>query len=670
MPTRTSPPATGPSAPWAPPWVWVLVLALAVRLLHLAQVQELGFFTQPVSDAGVFVERARGILAGDLLGPADFVLAPLYPYALSAAFAVGDEIWAPRILQCVLGAAACALLARLGERLFDRRVGTLAGLLLALYPPAIFFDGIVQKTSLAVTLSVGALAALLPHDTAGRWQRAGLAGVLLGALALVRQNALILAPLAVAWILTSPAARGRRAAASAALALGLALPLAPWALRNNAVLGDLVLTTPNLGQNFAMGNHADATGTYFAFERGTGRAELEQRAWVAAARQRLGREPTAAEVSTHFLAEAWAWIRAHPLDWLTVLGRKALALVAAYEAFDTEDYYLYRQHSTLVGVLDRVFHFGVLLPLAVAGLALTRRRWRGLWLAYGWLVLGAVSLVLFFVLARYRMPLVPVLVWFAAAGIVRAADAMKRGQWRSLAIPATLALGAAVLSAFASSHPRRTDPVSHTNHATVLRDAGRSAEAVAELRQALALRADHVGANLAMCVTLTEAGQPDQAIAFGQRALTAAPDYAAAHRAIGDALLALGRGEQARMAFSRALQIDPDDYRATGMLATLAAQGGQLEEALRLFTRAVEQAPDYAEGHLNLGNTLLMAGRRDDAAAAYERALQIRPDFVTALTNLGVVEQQRGNAPRATALLERALRLDPDFSPARRALGR
>jgi len=49
-------------------------------------------------------------------------------------------LW-PKLIQAVLGAVTCVLTYRLGERLFDRRTGAVAGFAVALYGPLIFFEG-------------------------------------------------------------------------------------------------------------------------------------------------------------------------------------------------------------------------------------------------------------------------------------------------------------------------------------------------------------------------------------------------------------------------------------------------------------------------------------------------------------------------------------------------
>ncbi len=647
----------------------VFALALLVRLVYLFQIQTMGFFSQPASDAFIYIQRARALAAGDWLGSPDFVHAPLYAYVLGVIRLLGGEFWAYRIVQCVFGATACALLVVIGARLFSRTTGIIAGLLLALYPPALFFDGLIQKTSLTLLLSTTLLWLLIPHAPATPWWRWGLVGVVAGLLALTRQNTLALAPLVVAWIVFGCGVRPwrRRLLDTGVYLAGLVLTLLPWAVRNQHVLGDFVLTTPNFGQNFAMGNTAEATGTYMEFKTGSGRGEDEQLYWTQEVARAIGRTPTAQEVSDYYLNQALTWMRSDPAAWLRLQFKKLWMVCNAYEFYDTEDLYLYREHAPLLR-LDHVWHFGVLLPLAAAGLVLTLPQWRRLWLLYGWLVLNALAVVIFVVFGRYRFPLIPVLCVLAAAGLVTGWTQIRRRQFRPLVVAAGVLAVTAVAANWTIDAPRGPQPMSYVNHAAVLREAHRYDDALAETRRALALAPDDVAANLAMCSTLLEVGDYAGAATYGERARAAAPEYAATYAALASALNGLGQPERALELYRRALELDPDDYRAMSALASALARQGQTDAALALYDKLLASAPDFAEGHTNRGNTYFLAGRLDEAARDYERTLALRPDSVEALHNLGQVELRRRRTDRAIQLFERALQIDPTYERARRAL--
>src|SRR5438128_992952 len=80
-------------------------------------------------------------------------------------------------------------------------VGLIAGLALALYAPAIFFDALIQKSVLDLfflTLSLYLLARLVdyPHHLR-TWL--GL-GVAMGALSLTRENALVFVEVILGWV--------------------------------------------------------------------------------------------------------------------------------------------------------------------------------------------------------------------------------------------------------------------------------------------------------------------------------------------------------------------------------------------------------------------------------------------------------------------------------------
>ena len=105
-------------------------------------------------------------------------------------------LFAVRLAQAVLGATACVLLALATRRFFGAVVGVVAGVALATYAPAIFFDGLLQKSALdtvCLTWSLWLMGGLLAPDAVvdpvlrRRWLVLGIA---LGALSLTRENAL------------------------------------------------------------------------------------------------------------------------------------------------------------------------------------------------------------------------------------------------------------------------------------------------------------------------------------------------------------------------------------------------------------------------------------------------------------------------------------------------
>src|SRR5712692_1273326 len=136
-------------------FVWEALLifacALAVRVIHIWQSRRATFFDALMRDARGYDAWGQRIANGDWLGHELFYQAPLYPYFLGAIYTIaGRSLLAVRICQAIVGSAACTLLGLTAWRLFSRGAGLIAGLALALYAPAIFFDGLIQKSVLDV----------------------------------------------------------------------------------------------------------------------------------------------------------------------------------------------------------------------------------------------------------------------------------------------------------------------------------------------------------------------------------------------------------------------------------------------------------------------------------------------------------------------------------------
>ncbi len=680
--------------------------ALAVRLLHLWQLSSTPFATTLMGDARGYDQWAERLAAGDWMGTEVFYQAPLYPYFLGVVYAtVGHDVMAARVVQAVLGSISAALVAWAATRLVSARAGLVAGGMLALYAPAIFLDSLLQKSVLDVFF-VSAATAVIAALSTGSGQRRrlwGALGIAIGALSLTRENALVLVPIIGAWAwFNAPVARLPRAAAVGLFAAGLALVLGPVALRNAAVGGGVYLTTSQFGPNFYIGNHEGADGSYAALRFGRGSPEFERLDATELAERAAGRQLTPGEVSQYWTGRAWSFITGQPGAWLQLMGRKMALLINVDEAIDTESQVSYAEWSWPLRVLGPVTHFGVLVPLALLGVWATWSQRRTLWVLYAMGIALAASTVAFYVFARYRFPLVPLLIVIAAGGVTewRRAWASRPRQEGWAAVLAAMALAGVCHWPLVSSTESRA--ITETNLGAALHDDGRSDDAIARYRRALDIEPGYVPAYNNLGVALRASGRTDEALRAYREGLARRDDYPDLHYNLANALLALNRQDEAAVHLRKATAGTPDSAGAHNNLGTALAEKGQLAEAAVEFGIAVALDPESPKAHRNLGNVLSSLGRVEearlhltkaaalapadadahydlgvflieqqelaDAVAALTQALKARPGHLEARNNLGIALGSQGRFDEAVAQFEEALRLSPDFADAARNL--
>ncbi|MDH4017153.1 MAG: glycosyltransferase family 39 protein, partial [Actinomycetota bacterium] len=346
-------------------------IALALRLVHLWCVRDMPFVEVPIVDAKAYDEWGQRIAAGDWWGDTVFYQAPLYPYFLGTFYAVfGHSLAGVHALQMAMGAASCVLLALAAWALFgDRAVALATGIAVAVYPPAIFFDGLIGKQGLGLLLLSGLLWLLLRQQREARRGELVAAGALLGLLCLTRENALALVPALVPWLAWRfwPEGLPRVGLVLALFAAGLALVLVPVGLRNLAVGDTFALTTSQMGPNFYIGNHSGASGLYEPLLPGRQTPVFEASDAELLAERELGRELTRGEVSDYWMAKGLAFVRDEPVAWLGLMVRKTVLTWGAFEVPDVEDVYVFADWSPIVRFGLPVYHFGVLAGLAAAG---------------------------------------------------------------------------------------------------------------------------------------------------------------------------------------------------------------------------------------------------------------------------------------------------------------
>ncbi len=614
----------------------IFVLALVIRVVHLLQIRTASFFPLLMGDAQSYHSWAQELAAGDWVGTEVFYQAPLYPYFLGLVYTLfGEGPMVVRMSQAVLGALACVLLTYAGWRLFSRQAGIAAGIMLACYAPAIFFDSLVQKSVLDAVFLCLTLALVSPLMTRplashglGAWVGVGIAVALL---VLSRENALVFVAVLLFWLAWSRREDGPvRWRLTAAFVAGLAMVLLPVAARNLAVGGEFYLTTSQFGPNFYIGNNPGASGIYQPLRFGRGDPRFERLDATELAEEATGETLTPAQVSRYWTGEALSYIGTQPMDWVQLMGRKIRLAWNASEVADTEDQLSYADRSVLLRLSGVIWHFGILAPLAVVGVWACWARRHELELMYLMLGAYAVTLVAFAIMARYRYPLVPFLVLLAAVGVTRLPELVRQAPRPQLA-----GVGAAVVAlAIFSNWPMYS---------------------MAQMR---AVTESNVGTELQV------QGRVDEAIALYQDALSRNPNNAVAHSNLGTAYAAAGRFDDAIASHRTALELAPNDAEGYFNLANALASRGDLEDAVSQFREAVRVDGTFAEALVNMGNALVDLGRVDEAATEYRRAAALRPEWGQSFNNLGLLASARGDIDESIAEFRRAIEAEPDYAEA------
>jgi len=611
--------AADPGSPWRDPWIYVVaILALGVRLLYLADLRHTPFFADPQMDALYHDQWARRIASGDVWGGGVFFRAPLYPYFLGFLYRVlGADSLAVHAVQAVIGAGTALLTAALPYRRVGRGAAIAAGFLVALYGPLIYFEGELLLVVLEAPLFLLAAWSLDRAVGGGGWRRWGLAGVFLGVAALVRPTILPLYPVAAVVLLVRRGSGAWRPVAIYGTALFLTL--LPVLVRNYAVGHDIVPIASQGGLNYYLGNNpaSDGRAAIAPEFRRTWTGGLEDAARLAETAR--GRPLKPSEVSAYWMERALGWARENPGAFLRLQLAK---LGYFWDAFEIPN----NQDPAFFARLARIFRgpylvpFGILGPLALAGLGLglATRRIPWVWVAAP-LILMAV-IVAFFVTARFRTSLAPLFAVWAGVGLAAVGEGV---SFRRRAVPYALLLVAATILVNADLAGQRHE---HTPAESYLR----------------------LGIHAATRGNLADAAYEDRL------AVAADPGFADGWNNLGTIEAQRGNLAGARSAFRTALRLEPRHPKALGNLAALAWQEGNAAEADSLARSTLEVAGREPGALYNAAVVLGNLGDVETARRAFGALVAMQPWNASARVGEARALMALGRNEDARAVLEAA----------------
>ncbi len=202
---------------------------------------------------------------------------PGYPWFLGSLYWVVDLLGLDSQRAVIVGLAQCILwglstlcVVLAARMMFDHRTGTIAGLILALWPNLIFYSSAFLSESLFVAFFSGFLLAvtwLTMNQDRSLTDLSMLAGfaaaaMSLGAATMVRPQVLLSIPaVVIAWLIASVPWK-RALVLTAALSVGVLMFVIPWAARNKSVFDHWIPVSTNGGDNLCVGFHPGAPGGF------------------------------------------------------------------------------------------------------------------------------------------------------------------------------------------------------------------------------------------------------------------------------------------------------------------------------------------------------------------------------------------------------------------------
>jgi 4-amino-4-deoxy-L-arabinose transferase-like glycosyltransferase len=429
--------------------LWVILGAgLLVRLVLLYVTRETGLM---IVDEQHYHTLALNLLHGFGFawepGHLTSMRPPLFPAFMATVWSITgtENLIVVRMAQMMVSLATVYFVYRLGLLVFDHRVALVAAAGLAIYPSMLAFNAfLLTEVSFTFFLTLLVYSVLRLIRTEQAWLALA-AGVILGLAALAR-SVMWLFPLVLCPFIYF-ALRGtvRRRLGMAAIAwMGYAAVIAPWAIRNTRLQGVFTVVDTLGGVTLRMGNYRNTP---------------MERAWDPVTLS--GHGSIGEDFDAEHLGGAFSWSEGHREKWqmwraieymlenpVETMRRSAIKFARFWGL----------ERTVIAGWQQGLYHPPLLVmllgtiiipPAYVAVMLLAclavffvppddRRDLVFMLLLIGFLA-GMHSLT--FGHERYRLPLVPLLLLFAAAAVVRR-------SWRDIRLPLRSSAAPLVVTAY------------------------------------------------------------------------------------------------------------------------------------------------------------------------------------------------------------------------------
>jgi len=588
--------------------IYVFIISLSVRLIYLIELHNKSPFSSYLYlDAFRYNSWAQSIAFGVKHVIEPTFRAPLYPVFLAVIYKIfGHDLFAARLMQMLISALICVMIYFIALKIFNKRIAIISSLLGAFYGPFFYWAGEILIVTLIVFLDLVMLLILLYAFDKPKKLYWLLGGVVLGLSSIARPSVLIFIPWVIALIFLmnrfkeASIIKKLRFVYMLCFLTGIFVVILPVTIRNYTVAKDFVLISSQGGINFYMGNNPYADGkTAQPPGRVEAHGEFLDDAWLVSvkfAEETAGESLRPSQVSRFWYLEGLKFIIENPWEWFRLMCKKFTYFWTGVEITNNEDVYYFTRFSNMLRLLlwhkGLAFPFGIICPLALVGTIISRKFWRKLLLLYGFIFFYMVSVMLFFVCARYRLPVIPILLIFAGYTINYWVEKLKLREYKLFVYCfAFTVLAGTLINIDVDGVVNRSRARAHLYGGNAYEALGNYKLAIGEYHKAIEFVPEHLQAYHGLGIAYSKMCEYNLAEQMFKKVLGIDPYCARAHFNLGSVYIAKSKYNEAVNQYEAALEIDPNYELAAYWAAVVYERLNQWDEALKKWEKVLQINP-------------------------------------------------------------------------------
>jgi tetratricopeptide (TPR) repeat protein len=585
--------------------------AFLVRMAYLVQMTGSPYFGAPFLDELYHVNWALDIAYGKFMRHDAFFRAPLYCYLLGVYFKIfAFNFFFLGIIQHFIGSGAVIVIYLLTRRVFSSKVALIAGIIAACYAPFFFFEGEMLDIFLQFLFYPLILLLTLKLLEIPSIRNNILLGLIIGLSAVARPNILLFLPviiifLSVNWILKRDWS-GDVFFRMFFLIAAVILPILPVTLHNYIAGKCFVPISTYGGINFYIGNNPASDGytaktAWKVLVFGQYVDSVEEFSKVEAFLKTGKADMNAADVSKYWFHKSTVWIIKNPGAWFRLMFKKTVLFFSNHEIKNNKNIYFVTRYSSILRFFLSFLPFALVASLGVMGIfsSVFKKPDPGSLLLLLFLMVYSFGTILFFVSARYRAPVMTVLIPGAAYMLSIFWDAAGKKKLVFLYTGMAFLIFLILISMKDWYHiiPENFSR-DHWSAGNCYMEKGKNDLAEKEYRLSLLLDPDYDDAlnNLGEMLFLKKDYQ-DALVVFNEL-LDKHPDYVAAYNNLGAVYESLEQFFRAEQCYIAAIRLSPEYVRARVNLAEVLLKQNKISKARKEFKKALDLATPEARKKL------------------------------------------------------------------------